>query len=125
MLFDNEKTELAKLVERDAQAMDAAMKQIISTAQRVARHVWNHPTYTPQQVLAEYGNKGVMLADLSVAVNQLIGAITGQELPILPEGFELQRNDDGTVTVIDTRSSSSLSSESSEGHTSDSSTTEV
>jgi len=102
-IFDDDdvRQKALKRVQRDQDVIAALFKNVVDTFRRMADFVWRNPYgLTPQEIFDLYGDKAVDLCRLSSAAQAMVETYTGTRPAVVPEGYDLQYNADGTVTVL-------------------------
>lgn len=88
-------------IAQDRLAITGLFKNLNVFFKRIAAFVWKNPLgLTPQQVFDLYGTKAFDLVKLSMSYQAMLETYTGVRPSVVPEGFDLTVNADGTVTVV-------------------------
>jgi hypothetical protein len=99
LLNNQSQADVNKYVEQHKARINAFYKRTLMEFRRLGQDVWANRQYTPQEVIAAYGTSAVELFQLSGAMQTLLEHVTGQSVPVMPEGWTYEAHADGSITL--------------------------
>jgi len=86
-------------LDNDKRRIAVAFASMQAVFEYMTAKIWGNPE-AAQAEFDKWGSDGAELCKLSNAYLALMKAYTGEDIPVIPDGYDLRVNEDGSVTVL-------------------------